>query len=102
MKKKLLSLFLSGTMLLSVFIGYTSSSSASAADIMSGNPIFTSIFTADPSAHVWDDGRIYVYASHDIFPSRGSDLMDKYHVFSSDNMVDWVDEGESLRADDVP
>lgn len=28
--------------------------------------------------------------------------MDKYHVFSSDNMVDWVDEGEILRADDVP
>ncbi|MFC5528198.1 family 43 glycosylhydrolase [Cohnella yongneupensis] len=67
----------------------------------SGNPIYTSIFTADPSAHVWDDGRIYVYPSHDIFPSRGSDLMDKYHVFSSDNMVDWVDEGEILGADDV-
>ncbi|RXZ78512.1 xylosidase [Paenibacillaceae bacterium] len=102
MKKRLLNLLLSGTMLLSTFIGCTSSSSTSASGIMSGNPIFTSIFTADPSAHVWDDGRIYVYASHDIFPSRGSDLMDKYHVFSSDNMVDWVDEGEILRADDVP
>ncbi|MFR8738702.1 MAG: hypothetical protein ACLVFL_08165, partial [Eubacterium sp.] len=52
-----------------------------------GNPIITSMFTADPSAHVWEkDGRIYIYASHDIFPSRGCDLMDKYHVFSSDNM----------------
>ncbi|WP_199731761.1 family 43 glycosylhydrolase [Cohnella endophytica] len=27
--------------------------------------------------------------------------MDKYHVFSSDNMVDWVDEGQILGADDV-
>ncbi|BBI30836.1 hypothetical protein KCTCHS21_02350 [Cohnella abietis] len=27
--------------------------------------------------------------------------MDKFHVFSSDNMVDWVDEGEILSADDV-
>ncbi|MFD0673107.1 family 43 glycosylhydrolase [Cohnella sp. GCM10027633] len=72
------------------------------ADVSSGNPIFTSIFTADPSAHVWEDGRIYVYPSHDIFPSRGSDLMDKYHVFSSDNMVDWVDEGQILEAADVP
>lgn len=67
-----------------------------------GNPIITSMFTADPSAHVWEkDGRIYIYASHDIFPSRGCDLMDKYHVFSSDNMVTWRDEGEILSSDDV-
>jgi len=71
------------------------------ADIRSGNPILTSIFTADPSAHVWEDGRLYLYASHDIFPSRGSDFMDKYHVFSTDNLVDWVDEGEILGSDDV-
>lgn len=102
MKKKLVSLLSAGTLLLSVFTGFTSSTSAADPVTMSGNPIFTSIFTADPSAHVWDDGRIYVYPSHDIFPSRGSDLMDKYHVFSSDNMVDWVDEGEILSADDVP
>ncbi|MFF2015800.1 family 43 glycosylhydrolase [Paenibacillus sp. NPDC058177] len=102
MRKKFLRLLLTGTMLLSVLPAFSPSSSATAADIKSGNPIFTSIFTADPSAHVWADGRIYVYASHDIFPSRGSDLMDKYHVFSSDNMVDWVDEGEILRSDDVP
>ncbi|OMF24522.1 hypothetical protein BK133_22650 [Paenibacillus sp. FSL H8-0548] len=100
MRKKLSSLFLSGTMLISVFF-FTSSSSTADTPVLSGNPIFTSIFTADPSAHVWNDGRIYVYASHDIFPSRGSDLMDKYHVFSSDNMVDWVDEGEILSSDDV-
>lgn len=71
------------------------------ADYTSGNPIFTSIFTADPSAHVWEDGRLYVYASHDIFPSQGCDLMDKYHVFSTDNMVDWKDEGEILSAADL-
>ena len=71
------------------------------ADYTSGSPIFTSIFTADPSAHVWEDGRLYVYASHDIFPSRGCDLMDKYHVFSTDNMVDWMDEGEILSAADL-
>lgn len=101
MKKKLSSLFLSATMLMSVSLGFSTSSYAADPVTQSGNPIFTSIFTADPSAHVWSDGRIYVYPSHDIFPSRGSDLMDKYHVFSSDNMVDWVDEGEILGADDV-
>jgi hypothetical protein len=70
----------------------------------SGNPIITSIFTADPSAHVWpdDDGRLYLYPSQDVFPAVGCNLMDKYHVFSTDNIVDWVDHGEILRRDDLP
>ncbi|GIO56409.1 family 43 glycosylhydrolase [Paenibacillus cineris] len=65
------------------------------------NPVITSIYTADPSAHVWEDGRIYIYASHDIDPPRGCDLMDAYHVFSSDDLVNWVDEGEILHSRDV-
>jgi hypothetical protein len=65
------------------------------------NPVITSIYTADPSAHVWEDGRIYIYVSHDIDPARGCDLMDRYHVFSSGDMVNWRDEGEILRSDDV-
>jgi hypothetical protein len=67
----------------------------------SGNPIITSIFTADPTARVWGDGRIYLYPSHDIDPAQGCDLMDRYHVYSSSNMVDWIDEGEILRASEV-
>ncbi|WP_438347547.1 family 43 glycosylhydrolase [Paenibacillus sp. FA6] len=65
------------------------------------NPIVTTIFTADPSAHVWDDGKIYIYASHDMDPARGCDLMDRYHVFSSEDMVNWLDEGEILSSDGV-
>ncbi len=69
-----------------------------------GNPIITSIFTADPSAHVWptDPNRLYLYPSTDIFPARGCDRMDQYHVFSTENMVDWIDHGEILRRDDLP
>ncbi|OPH55978.1 hypothetical protein BC351_29220 [Paenibacillus ferrarius] len=67
----------------------------------SQNPIITTIFTADPSAHVWEDGKVYIYASHDMDPARGCDLMDRYHVFSSEDMVNWLDEGEILRSDDV-
>lgn len=70
-------------------------------DRTSGNPIFTDIFTADPSAHVWDDGRLYVYPSHDQFPAQGCDFMDRYHVYSTTNMVDWYDHGEILSSDDV-
>lgn len=67
----------------------------------SRNPAITSIFTADPSAHVWGDGKVYIYASHDMDPARGCDLMDRYHVYSSSDMVNWTDEGEILRSDDV-
>jgi arabinoxylan arabinofuranohydrolase len=66
------------------------------------NPFITEMYTADPSAHVWNDGRLYVYASHDIAPPQGCDLMDQYHVFSTDDMVHWKDHGEILRASQVP
>ena len=66
------------------------------------NPFIVHMYNADPSAHVWDDGRLYVYASHDIDPPRGCDLMDKYHVFSTDDMQHWVDHGEILRSSQVP
>jgi arabinoxylan arabinofuranohydrolase len=66
------------------------------------NPFITHMYTADPSARVWADGRLYVYASQDIAPPRGCDLMDQYHVFSTDDMVSWKDHGEILRANQVP
>ena len=31
-------------------------------DSMASNPFITHMYTADPSAHVWEDGRLYVYA----------------------------------------
>lgn len=65
------------------------------------NPFVRTLFTADPSAHVWSDGRLYVYPSQDTYPPRGCDLMDKYHVFSTDDMVNWIDHGEILRSDQV-
>lgn len=67
----------------------------------SQNPFITSIYTADPSAHVWADGRLYVYPSHDMDPARGCDLMDRYHVYSTDDMVNWRDEGEILNSSQV-
>ena len=44
---------------------------------MPGNPFITELYLADPSAHVWSDGRLYVYPSHDVAPPRGCDLMDR-------------------------
>ncbi|MBQ8420887.1 MAG: family 43 glycosylhydrolase [Bacteroidales bacterium] len=71
-------------------------------DGMASNPFITHMYTADPSAHVWKDGRLYVYASHDIFPPRGCDYMDRYHVFSTDDMINWTDHGEILNSGQVP
>ena len=68
---------------------------------LADNPFITHMYTADPSAHVWEDGRIYVYASHDIDPPAGCDRMDRYHVFSTDDMVNWTDHGEILNSGDV-
>ncbi|WP_461224633.1 family 43 glycosylhydrolase [Lacticaseibacillus suihuaensis] len=66
------------------------------------NPFVQSIFTADPSAHVWNDGRLYVYPSRDIDPAQGCDFMDKYHAFSTTDMVNWRDEGELFDSSKSP
>lgn len=60
------------------------------------NPLIDNKFTADPTARIFE-GRVYVYPSHDI-PSPIDRLkewfcMADYHVFSSENLVDWVDHG---------
>lgn len=69
--------------------------------VQAQNPFVRNIYTADPSAHVWADGRLYVYPSHDIAPPQGCDLMDKYHVFSTADMINWTDHGEILESADV-
>ena len=67
------------------------------------NPIITSVFSADPSAHVWPDepGKLYLYPSRDMDPPTNHNMMDNYRVYSTTNMVDWVDEGHILGSDDV-
>ena len=63
------------------------------------NPIVSHVFAADPSAHAFE-GRIYVYASHDLDDQEGYDMRD-YHVFSSDDLVNWQDHGVALDASDT-
>jgi hypothetical protein len=71
-------------------------------------PLVNHIFTADPSAHVFDD-KIYIYPSHDIdageaFDDLGSHFaMEDYHVISMDNLDSKaVDHGIALHVEDVP
>lgn len=71
-------------------------------------PLVEHIYTADPSAHVWD-GKIYIYPSHDIdagipFDDDGSHFdMRDYHVLSMDSPTSKaVDHGNALDVKDVP
>lgn len=71
-------------------------------------PLVSEIYTADPSAHVWD-GKIYVYPSHDIDgPTPEDDLgahfeMRDYHVLSMDKVGGEVTiHPVALSVDDVP
>lgn len=72
-------------------------------------PLVDHIFTADPSAHVFD-GKIYVYPSHDRetnikFNDNGDqyDMVD-YHVLSLGNILERpaTDHGVALSAKDIP
>lgn len=71
-------------------------------------PLISHIYTADPSAHVFED-RLYIYPSHDLDHdnvelSDGSQFdMEDYHVFSIENMgTEPVDHGQVLHVDNVP
>ncbi len=71
-------------------------------------PLVSGIFTADPSAHVFN-GRIYIYPSHDIDAGIGENdngdhfAMKDYHVFSMDSIGGKVtDHGVALDVKDIP
>lgn len=71
-------------------------------------PLVTHMYTADPSAHVFE-GKIYIYPSHDIdagipFNDDGSHFgMEDYHVLRQDSPEsEAVDCGVALHVRDVP
>jgi beta-xylosidase len=71
-------------------------------------PIVTHIYTADPSAHVFE-GRLYIYPSHDLDHNEPSNdngdqyKMEDYHVLSmADTNSPCIDHGEALHVKDVP
>lgn len=71
-------------------------------------PVITEIYTADPSAHVFN-GKIYIYPSHDVdagdaFDDLGSHFaMEDYHILSMDSPAEKaIDHGVALHVGDVP
>jgi beta-xylosidase len=56
--------------------------------------------TADPSGHVWPDGKMWLYTSHD------QECQDDFHMkdwmaFSSSDLVRWTDHGAVLSVKDL-
>ena len=70
------------------------------------NPIIRDQFTADPTARVFN-GKVYLYPSHDIPAPAAMErkdwfCMEDYHVFSSENLIDWEDHGVIVSQESVP
>jgi len=73
--------------------------------ILAQNPISPAgVYIADPSAHVWKDGKLYVYGSLDENP--GYYCSHKYDVLSTSDMKTWVLDKNSFASkgivDEVP
>jgi beta-xylosidase len=71
-------------------------------------PIVSHIYTADPSAHVFE-GKLYIYPSHDLDhdgPSNDNGdqyAMEDYHVLSMDDVNgECIDHGEALHLKNIP
>jgi len=71
-------------------------------------PLVTHMYTADPSAHVFE-GKLYIYPSHDLVNTGLDDgkgdhfKMQDYHVFSMEDIgAPCIDHGEALHVKDVP
>tara|TARA_R110002096_G_scaffold239805_3_gene431590 strand:- start:56 stop:1021 length:966 start_codon:yes stop_codon:yes gene_type:complete len=68
---------------------------------VNNNPVIRHIRTADPSAHIWEDGKVWMYTSRDMEDATFYDTMDGYRAFSSTDMVNWTDHGEVLHSRDI-
>lgn len=61
----------------------------------SANPVITTMFTADPAALVYRDS-LFLFTGHDEQTTGKTFLMRDWHVFSTENMVDYKDYGAVL------
>ena len=68
--------------------------------VRADNPLVTHIYTADPTARVFND-TLYIYPSHDIpeygpFKGNNDFMMEDYHVFSTTDVMNYTDHGVIL------
>jgi beta-xylosidase len=74
--------------------------SAVCAQVITGNPVITDKYTADPAAMVYRN-TVYLYTGHDEAPARQERyMMNEWLVYSSLNMTDWTEHPVPLKAKD--
>lgn len=80
---------------------------AFALSVSAQNPVIRDQFTADPTARVFGD-KIYLFPSHDIPGGVQAHTgepwfrMQDYHVFSSEDLMNWTDHGVIVSQENVP
>src|SRR5947209_1757076 len=91
-------------------VAMTAAVLASSAIALADNPLIMDQYTADPTARLFN-GKIYLYPSHDMPEARtargqgggvGWFAMEDYHVFSTDDLINWKDHGVIVKQTDVP
>ncbi|MDC0584771.1 family 43 glycosylhydrolase [Bacteroidales bacterium] len=65
------------------------------------NPVVKHIYACDPSAKVFSDGTVWVFASRDGDNAKSYKGMVRYHFLSTKDMKTWTDHGEALSLDDI-
>jgi beta-xylosidase len=80
--------------------GFQQKKSVAFPTLTSGNPVIKHKFTCDPVALVHED-RVYLYTGHDQAPVETEDYcMNDWLVFSSDDMVRWIEHPVPLKTAD--
>ncbi|GCC50317.1 alpha-N-arabinofuranosidase [Chryseotalea sanaruensis] len=103
-----LTIGLASTLLFSGCVKKESTENITSSDSLLSQPLVSHIYTADPSAHVFDN-RIYIYPSHDIeagTPENDNgdhfDMRD-YHILSMDSIGGEItDHGVALDIKNIP
>eukprot|EP00729_Bicosta_minor_P011584 gene11584-15272_t len=62
--------------------------------------LFTQRYSADPSPYASSDGRLYITTTHDLVENTGWRMRD-YNCLSTDDLVNWRDEGIVFTMDNV-
>ena len=95
--------FLGASLLVALATSFTGNAQTNSKEVnfgYEGNPLVRHIYTADPTARVFGD-KLYVYTSHDRTGADYYTMLD-WHVFSTENMLDWTDHGAFFGLEDIP
>lgn len=67
--------------------------------VFSQNPVITHMYTADPSARVFND-TLFIYPSHDRDEAKWWDMED-WHVFSTTDLKNYTDHGKAISIKEI-